>query len=248
MKELIKKWIGPKNMSRFRLIKRAFRGRSKTQNLQSVFSGIYSCQGWGGKAGSLYSGEGSSLERIVGPYVECIQSLLSKLPEDMRHVVDLGCGDFEVGRRYAGLCTSYTGVDIVPDIITLNQQRYGNNQLFFRHCDITRDPLPAGRICLIRQVLQHLSNKNIETVLKKISGFDLVVVTEHYPRPEYLVRKNIDKEDGAEVRAVYGSGVYLDAPPFRLQGRCLNKLLEVEGSDLGTDVHPGLIIAYSFRP
>ncbi len=247
MKEKIKNWLGIKNMSRFRLLKRRFKGGCDAVDLQSTFSRIYQENHWGGEDGTPCSGEGSSLDFIVTPYVHCIRALLEQMPEQDRLVVDLGCGDFQVGRRYADLCKSYTGVDIVPALVERNGNLYGTDRITFRHLDITADSLPGGRICLIRQVLQHLSNQQISAVLAKLIHYPVVVITEHYPRPENLLRKNIDKPAGAEVRALYGSGVYFDAKPFMMTDWNIETLLEVEGSSLGADVDPGVIITYVMR-
>lgn len=247
MKETIKQWLGPKAMSRFRLLKRYFKRQSMGADLETTFTRIYRENHWGGETGALCSGDGSSLDHIVEPYVQCVRTLLEAMPADERCVVDLGCGDFQVGRRYVDLCGRYTGVDIVADVVERNQRAFGSDHVSFHHLDITRDPLPEGRVCLIRQVLQHLSNQQICTVLDKLASFDLVLITEHYPKPAHVVRKNVDKPAGAEVRALYGSGVYFDAPPFARDGWQIEKVLEVEGSFLGADVDPGLIVTYAIR-
>jgi hypothetical protein len=57
--------------------------------------------------------------------------------------------------------------------------------------DIIEDKLPEGDLCLIRQVLQHLSNRQISRVLANCTKFPYLVVTEDvYSGPR--VRVNLD--------------------------------------------------------
>ena len=54
--------------------------------------------------------------------------------------VDLGCGDFRVGRQLLPLCSGYIGVDIVKPLICRNQEKYGNATTRFMHLDIVIRP------------------------------------------------------------------------------------------------------------
>ena len=69
-------------------------------------------------------------------------------------MIDLGCGDFRVGRRLMALAPSidYVGVDVVPELIADNTRRYAGPRVSFRQADITADALPSGDICLIRNL------------------------------------------------------------------------------------------------
>jgi hypothetical protein len=52
--------------------------------------------------------------------------------------------------------------------------------------------LPDGDVCLIRQVFQHLSNAEVNEVLRKLNKFKKVYITEGYPVEESS-RLNPDK-------------------------------------------------------
>ena len=82
----------------------------------------------------------------------------------------------------------------------------------FVHLDAIKDVLPDGELCLVRQVLQHLSNDQISIILEKLTKFKFVLISEHHPAELY--QYNIDKPAGAAIRAYKGSGVYLEKPPF----------------------------------
>ena len=126
----------------------------------------------------------------------------------------------------------YVGIDIVEELIEHNRRVYGSTNVSFRTLDIIEDPVPDGELCLLRQVLQHLSNEQIQKVLRNLRGYRYVLVTEHYPAPESFTRPNVDKPCGEDVRIYDGSAVYLDLPPFNQT---------ISASLLDVDVGPGLV-------
>jgi len=74
--------------------------------------------------------------------------------------------------------------------------------------------LPAAGLCLIRQVLQHLNNEEIARTLANLKNFTWVLISEHVPvHPKSI---NRDKPHGPDVRVRYGSGVYVEQPPFSM--------------------------------
>ncbi len=126
----------------------------------------------------------------------------------------MGCGDFRVGRRIVDKShCKYIGVDVVEELIIHNNKSFGNNRIQFKQLNIVRGTLPDGELCLIRQVLQHLSNSDIKKVLKKCAKFNYVIITEHQPVAADIV-PNIDKASNAHIRLNQRSGVYLDKAPF----------------------------------
>ncbi|HEY0468383.1 MAG TPA: class I SAM-dependent methyltransferase, partial [Polyangiaceae bacterium] len=179
----IKRWakgIAPKGAIRayHRYRRAAEHSRNSNRTPQEVFSEIYRKGVWGtGKAEPFYSGTGSSTESIVGPYVAAISEYLRSLPEESRRVVDLGCGDFSVGRQLLPYCSSYIGVDVVPALIEHLNSQVSHPQAHFVHADIIDGQLPDGDICLIRQVFQHLSNAQIGKVLAKLDRYRTVFIT-----------------------------------------------------------------------
>jgi hypothetical protein len=86
-----------------------------------------------------------------------------------------------------------------------------------------------GDICLVRQVFQHLSNRDIACVLPKLRNYRFVYVTEGQPFIR-VGKPNPDKPANANVRfdwrTGYGRGVELDQPPWNL---LLEAVLRVPG-------------------
>jgi hypothetical protein len=108
----------------------------------------------------------------------------------------------------------YTGIDVVPELIEHHRSTVHNPLVSFLVADITADPLPTADLCLIRQVLQHLSNQEIAKALANLGSFSRVLITEAVPAHPKSI--NRDKPHGPDVRALYGSGVYLEKPPFSM--------------------------------
>lgn len=210
----------------------AVRQRNRGRGAAEIFTEIYEHNRWGGQQGSFNSGSGSTSEH-ARQYARAVNSFVST--HGVRRLVDLGCGDFRVGAQLLETGVDYVGVDIVESLLRNNTQLYGSERVHFECLDIIDGELPEADLCLIRQVLQHLSNEQILKVLHNTERYRYVIVTEHYPAPHAVRTKNIDKPCGEDVRVYDGSGVFLDAPPFnrRLSGL----LLQVDaGKHL---MHPG---------
>lgn len=181
-------------------------------SLRETFQRIYRVKAWGDDGGQFYSGPGSR-----GPVSEQYCASVIKFIQDhqVRSVVDLGCGDFSVGKQIEEATgVRYTGIDVVPELIEHHRSMVHNPLISFQCADITNDPLPSADLCLIRQVLQHLSNDEIAKVLANLGSFSRVLISEHIPvHPESI---NHDKPHGPDVRDKYGSGIYVELPPFSM--------------------------------
>ena len=182
-----------------RMVRRARRRLSRAgirpQTTREVFTKIYMEDRWrpagSNQCGSdkFYSGPGSG-DATASPYIDCVNAFIAS--HQVRSVVDLGCGDFRVGRRIAQDGISYTGVDIVEPLIQAHQERFASDSIQFRCLDVVSDPLPEGDLCLVREVLQHLSNKQILAILAKLRSFKWVIVTEVQPAAGETGKPNKD--------------------------------------------------------
>lgn len=145
---------------------------------RAIFSEIYRHNMWGGVAGTFYSGPGSDGEFARG-FADVANTLIAD--RGIKSVVDLGCGDFRVGRQIANGDISYTGVDVVDALIERNRRCFARADIEFRCLDIIEDDLPDGELCILRQVLQHLSNAQIIRILGKLRRYRFVLIGEHHP-------------------------------------------------------------------
>jgi hypothetical protein len=193
--------------------------RYRNLPVRDIFERIYETAAWG-KGMRYNSGSGSS-GVSVDQYVTLIKSYIDA--HGIKAIVDLGCGDFRVGERItSGGGITYCGIDVVRPLIHDLNERHGAPGIEFLCRDIIEDELPKGDLYLVRQVFQHLNNAQIQRILTKLK-YEHVIVTEHLPL-EAVFKPNLDKTTGPDVRLYYGSGVFLEHPPF---GRELTTLLEI---------------------
>jgi|HubBroStandDraft_4_1064222.scaffolds.fasta_scaffold35312_4 SAM-dependent methyltransferase len=185
--------------------------RYSNMDAADVFSEIYAQKQWDNEKDEKFnSGTGSSAA-YMSHYCELINSFIQK--HHVQTVVDLGCGDFRVGARISRPEMSYVGVDVVQDLVAHNEKTFGADHIRFQCVDIMSGALPDGDLCLIRQVLQHLSNREILLVLEMCVKYRYVIITEHLPNGR-RTKPNLDKPHGPDIRLCWNSGVFLDQPPF----------------------------------
>ena len=84
---------------------------------------VYALNLWGGSTSDFYSGEGSHLPEIIQPYLKAVISFLSSFEKPIT-VLDVGCGDFNIGKQLVKYTKSYIGVDIVPALILHNTNHF----------------------------------------------------------------------------------------------------------------------------
>ena len=130
-------------------------------------------------------------------------------------VCDLGCGDFNIGKHLTKYTKKYIAIDIVENLIHRNKNLYKENNLEFHCLDISKDDLPPGDCIILRQVLQHLSNREIQNVLKKIANYKYIILTEHIPLGNFISNKDIISGQG--IRLKKNSGVNVLEAPFNLK-------------------------------
>lgn len=190
-----------------------------------AFSRVYRKGAWGSDAECFFSGVGSR-GKPVHDYIDAVAREIGN-PET---IVDLGCGDFVVGRELLKRFPNahYIGCDIVPDLIHHHRKAYSSDLISFQALDVVEETIPSGDVHLVRQVFQHLSNADISKMLDKLDASPCLIVTEGMPRKR-TGPINPDKAAGGDTRfnvaTGKGSGVELDRPPFN---RKLTELCRVE--------------------
>lgn len=162
-------------------------------------------------------------------------------------VVDGGCGDFSVGSRLAPSFERYIALDVSPHIIGINQKRFAGltsqGRVSFAVADMTATTFPPTDLILIRQVLQHLTNAQIERILVNLeaSQWRRVLISESVCDPENGQRPNIDlPSHSVRSRGSLGSGVFIDREPFSRRARRLTTI--PIGGGAGETTGGGLMI------
>lgn len=192
---------------------------------KAVMNQIYGLKLWGGKDFDFYSGYGSHDSKITKPYLDTVISFLKSYNNTLT-VCDLGCGDFNIGRHLVKHSKTYIAIDIVEDLINRNKEIFQAHNLEFKCLDISKDELPKADCIVLRQVLQHLSNEEIQHILNKISQYKYLILTEHIPNGNFEANK--DKIASQGIRLKQNSGVDLLEEPFNLNvksSEIINKVL-----------------------
>jgi len=184
---------------------------------------IYDKGLWGTTSGAAYySGEGSHHPDIVVPYINAVSLFLNSF-EDPISLCDLGCGDFNIGKELVLFTKSYTAIDIASNVITQNKKKFQKENLKFLCLDIAVDPLPAADCALLRQVLQHLSNSEIQSILDQLRVYKYVILTEHLPEADFVPNKDIISGQG--IRLKKQSGLNVLVAPFHFSVKEAKQLL-----------------------
>lgn len=204
----------------------------KSLSTKEIFSEIYQKNLWGKSDNPdqpYYSGAGSHDKAITSVYLESVSSFLQTFSTKPA-VVDLGCGDFFIGSQLRPYCGQYIACDIVSELIEYNKIKYKELDVDFKNLDLITEALPSGDIVFIRQVLQHLSNEQIQKLISKLSSYRYLILTEHLPKLKNFV-PNLDKKPGSGIRLGYHSGIVLTLPPFHLKVVNEKVLCEAEEVD-----------------
>jgi len=198
--------------------------KKKPWPTKDAMAQIYEMNLWGGVNKEFYSGEGSHDPDLVDPYIKAVATFLNSFDEPIT-VCDLGCGDFNVGKELVKHTKHYTAIDIVPALIQRNRERFRLKGLEFQCLNIAKDKLPSADCALVRQVLQHLSNKEVENILAKLAHFKYVILTEHLPEGEFEPNKDIISGQGTRLKIRSGLDVF--SAPFNFKVKEKNQLASV---------------------
>ncbi len=190
---------------------------------KDVMNQIYDMKLWGGKGFDFYSGTGSHDPKIIDPYLNALIAFLDAFTTPLV-VCDLGCGDFNIGKHLTKYAKKYIAIDIVESLINRNKNLYKEDNLEFYCLDIAKDALPSGDCIILRQVLQHLSNTEIQNIVKKLEVYKYVILTEHIPMGYFTPNKDIISGQG--IRLKQNSGVNLLEAPFNLKVKDQKQLVE----------------------
>ncbi|ULC59358.1 class I SAM-dependent methyltransferase [Flaviramulus sp. BrNp1-15] len=172
---------------------------------------VYNLHLWGGKDSDFYSGTGSHDSKIITPYLNAVISFLESHKKSLV-VCDLGCGDFNIGKHLTNYTKKYIAIDIVEKLIERNKNVFKYDNLKFHCLDISKDDIPQGDCIILRQVLQHLSNAEIQNILQKINTYKYIILTEHLPLGNFIPNQDIIAGQGIRIKK--NSGVNILEAPF----------------------------------
>lgn len=176
---------------------------------EDTFTSIYNNGRWGkNKSGEGTSGSGSSLATTEG-YRAFLQHFFTEL--NIHSVVDVGCGDWEFSQTINWDGIDYTGFDVVKFVIEKNKMKFSKQNIRFIHSDVLQTKLPKADLLICKDVLQHLTNKDILSFIPQLSNFKYCLITNDV-HPQSLTSNNPTIPRGGY------RPIDLTQPPFNLAG------------------------------
>ena len=126
---------------------------------QEVFDSIYTNSTWGYK-----SGPGSD-PFSARTWIDIVNFFIKA--KEVSTILEIGCGDWRVGNRYNLNGALYTGVD-VSSVIIDELQPFATDTIHFINADAETFQFPHVDLILCKDVLQHLPNASVITIMDKI--------------------------------------------------------------------------------
>jgi SAM-dependent methyltransferase len=168
--------------------------------MKQVFRDAYRRNIWGDP--ESVSGPGSGLVRTA-PFRDQISQLLTEL--GATSLLDAGCGDFNWMKEVSLPLERYVGIDIVPELIDHNRQKYSEARRIFIQGDIVRTELPRVDVILCRDCLVHFSFEHAWMALRNFKR----------SRSCYLLATTFDEfMDNVDIETGGWRRLNLERPPF----------------------------------
>jgi len=189
-------------------------------SLKEIFQDVYTNWRFGGWPESK-SGGGSTMEET-----EIIRQQIKQIvkDKDIKSVVDAPCGDFNWMKDIVYSFESYTGCDIVPEMIADNQ-KYANSIIKFQELDLTQDEIPEADLLITRDIIGHLTledgKKVIANILKSKCKYLLTttwysLTDENYSQTHTNFDREVTLDRQWEAGAAQFYPVCLHSAPFNL--------------------------------
>jgi hypothetical protein len=169
----------------------------------AVFDRIYRNGGWCGKG----SGPGSSANASKS-YIALVNRLVNQTP-DIRSILDIGCGDWQIMRHVDLSRKRYLGVDVAASVVDANAREFGRENIRFQVLNPYQDEIPDADLVIMKDVAQHLPTACVRKILERIAG-----------RCRYALITNDFTERNVAPDIPIGGwrAVNVLAPPFNLTG------------------------------
>lgn len=153
---------------------------------QKNFTKVYTEYTWGKqddkfmsgrKNKKFYSGGGTDHGNDRNDiYKNLLQSYVDK--EDVKTVVEIGCGDWEVSSRINWSGVYYIGYDVVQMVVDYNSENFGKENIKFICDDIIQKNTIKADLLIIKDVFQHLPPSYCVNFIKSITqNFKYNIIT-----------------------------------------------------------------------
>lgn len=187
----------------------SIQGISETERF---FTYVYDHGVWGkDEYGNGTSGGGATLE-TAGEYIVFLSRFIKK--NNIKSIVDIGCGDWRVMRNVDLSEAYYLGFDVVRSVIEKNIQAFSSSKVNFMFGDCLEIDLPKADLLVCKDVFIHFPNQSIFSLIAQFHKYKHVLIT-NCVDPDTFTASNQDCAMGSWRR------VDISAPPFNVKGKKL---------------------------
>jgi len=179
----------------------------EAKDAEVVFTKHYAVgDDWGQNGeGMGFSGTGS-LVSFAKPYMDFLQEFITN--NEIKSVVDAGCGDWTFSQFMDWSGVDYTGFDVVKPVIERNKRKFETASTKFIHSNFIAEDLPSADLLVCKDVLQHCTVEDILTFIEQVKKFKHCLITNDI-QPGNI---NIPIQRGL------WRPIDLTKPPFNLKG------------------------------
>ena len=177
------------------------------------FETVYAENLW--KNEESVSGEGSTL-KCSDMYLLFLKQFVTN--NDIKNILDLGCGDFNLMKHFNYEDIKYVGVDLVNELIEKNNINYGKHNIKFLNRIIHNYEFEEKYDLIIcKDVLQHWSIENVITFLKLIKNYKYCLLINDFENDKYKAPVGF-KIFNADIIDGWYTPIDLSIEPYNVKG------------------------------
>lgn len=128
---------------------------------------------------------------------------------NIKTVLDVGCGDWQISRMMDWTGLNYIGVD-VSDVVLNNTKQFSSSYVKFIELDAVDDDLPSADLLIIKDVMQHWNMNDIFKFIPKLKTFSKALIIND--------PLNVDFPYNVDIDAGGYRPLDLSIEPFNLKG------------------------------
>lgn len=136
---------------------------------QEIFDDIYKYRKW------VFGSGSGSIGVLNKPFLRFINDFLVLHPQ-VQTILDIGCGDWQIGRHFELDDRNYIGCDVSTVVLNKTKAKFSSPHRRFLQLDAVTDALPDADLVIIKDVLHHLSNDDVSKILQKLPKYRYVII------------------------------------------------------------------------
>lgn len=149
-----------------------------TKTNAQTFDYIYKTNRW------VFGSGTGSIAYFNQPFINFVNNFIDQ-HSNINTILDIGCGDWQIGQHLNLGGKKYIGTDVSPVILNKTKTKFESPAKHFIHLDATKEDLPDADLVIVKDVLQHLSNTDISSILSKLTRYRYVIIqNDIYPNQQ----------------------------------------------------------------